>query len=423
MINKKCVLLFLFIIITTRADFSARDWEYKKRILIEDVEGIAKVKIDAEVCNHSNYDLSDLRIVANKGEEIPYKTETLKSKDETVCFEPEFYNLSNVPDEYTEFYLDMGEENQMVNKLHIVTQSRNFRRKVEIWGSDNGINWLKIRDDANIFGFYTEDYRTSLTELNFPDTKRRYLKIVIWNKGEKPLEIARCWVYQENIIEAPLDVIPFKTISRIENYDKKRTEIILDVVYKNIPKKELTLKFASKGYHRSVWVFGSDNAEDWRSINSTVIYMYNKKNRNNVISLSDSRERYLKLFVYNQDDPPLKIEEMSVKGNQQFIYFPAKKDKTYYLFYGNSYARRPIYEFEKLLPFMESEKSIIADLGIEQVNENFSRIKEVIKEDEKLLIWPMVAFVVITLGFLIVKSLKSIKEKREREKKLRWKKR
>jgi hypothetical protein len=139
--------------------------------------------------------------------------------------------------------------------------------------------------------------------------------------------------------------------------------------------------------------------------------------------LSDSRERYLKLFVYNQDDPPLKIEEMSVKGNQQFIYFPAKKDKTYYLFYGNSYARRPIYEFEKLLPFMESEKSIIADLGIEQVNENFSRIKEVIKEDEKLLIWPMVAFVVITLGFLIVKSLKSIKEKREREKKLRWKKR
>jgi hypothetical protein len=421
--SKKYILIFLFITITTKADFSRSDWEYKKRILISDFEGISKVKVDAKVYNHSNYDLSDLRIVTDEGDEIPYKIEPLKSKEETVCFEPNLYNLSNVPDEYTEFYLDMGEEHQMVNKLHIVTQSRNFRRKVEIWGSDNGINWLKIRDDANIFGFYTEDYSTSLTEFNFPDTKRRYLKIVIWNRGEKPLEIARCWVYYEKIIEAPLDAIPFKTISRIEDYDKKRTEIILDVVYKNIPKKELELKFASSGYHRSVWLFGSDNAEDWQRLNSTVIYMYNKKNRNNFISLSDARERYLKLLIYNQDDPPLKIEGMSIKGNQQFIYFPANKDKVYYLFYGNPDARRPVYEFERLLSFMESEKSILSDLGIEQINENFSRIKELIKENEIVFMWPMVAFVVIALGFLIVKSLKSIKRKREREKKLRWKKR
>ena len=47
----------------------------------------------------------------------------------------------------------MGEKNQIINKLHIVTPDKNFRRRVEIWGSDNGINWLKIRDDANIFSF------------------------------------------------------------------------------------------------------------------------------------------------------------------------------------------------------------------------------------------------------------------------------
>ena len=416
-LNKRYVLLLLLITITAKAGFSISNWEYKKRILIEDIEGIAKVKIDAEIYNYSKQDLSDLRIVTNKGEEIPYKIETLRRKEEIVCFEPKLYNLSNVPDEYTEFYLDMGEENQIINKLHIVTQSRNFRRKVEIWGSDNGINWLKIRDDATIFGFYTEDYRTSLTELNFPDTKRRYFKIVIWNKGEYPLQIARCWLYYEKITEASLDVIPFKTISRIEDPDKKRTEVVLDVVYKNIPKKELVLKFASKAYHRSVWAFGSENAEDWRSLNSTVIYMYNKKNRNNVINLSDYRERYLKLFIYNQDDPPLKIEELSIKGNQQFIYFPANKDKVYYLFYGNPDARIPVYEFERLLPFMESEKSFIADLGIEQINEDFSRIKELIKEDEMLLIWPMIAFVVIALGFLIIKSLKRINEKRQKKQK------
>ncbi|MBN1693817.1 hypothetical protein JW879_00270 [candidate division WOR-3 bacterium] len=423
MINKKYILLFVFITITVKADFSFSDWEYKKRITISGFDGVASVKVDAEVYNHSKQDLSDIRVVSDKGEEIPYKIEKLESKKETVCFEPKMYNLSNVPDKYTEFYLDIGEDNQIINKLHIVTPNKNFRRKVEIWGSDNGINWLKIRDDANIFSFYTEDYRTSLTEINFPDTKRRYLKIVIWNDKEGPLRIDGCWVYYEKVVEAKLDEIPFLIVSRDENYEKERTEVLLDVVYKNIPKKELNLEFTSGGYYRSVWVFGSEDAENWRRLNSTVIYMFNKKNRNNIISLSDSRDRYLKLFIYNQDDPPLKIDNISIKGYQQIIYFPVKKDKKYYLFYGNSGVRRPIYEFERLLPFMESEKVIMADLGKEQVNEDFSRIKEVIKEDEKLLIWPMVAFVVITLGFLIVKSLKSIKEKREREKKLRWKKR
>lgn len=410
-ISKKYVWLITFIAIILQADFSKADWEFKKQIAISNVEGVASVKIDAQVYNHSKYDLSDIRVVSDKGE-IPYKLKMVERRKETVRFEPKFYNLSNVPNEYTEFYLDMGKKTQIINKIHMVTPDKNFRRKVEIWGSDDGKKWLKIRGDANIFSFYTDDYRTSLTDLNFSDTKRRYLKIVIWNKKETPLKIERCWVYNEKVFEASLDEIPAKIVSRSENYEKKRTEIILDVDYKNIPKEEINLKFASGGYYRSVWVFGSDNAEDWRRLNSAVIYRYNKENRNNVISLPESRDRYLKLFIYNQDDPPLKIEDISIKGNQRFIYFPVKKDKKYSLFYGNSDSKRPVYEFERLLPFMKSEKSIITDLKREQVNPDFSKVKKVIKGDEKFLILPMVVFVVIALGFLIIKSLKRINEKR-----------
>jgi hypothetical protein len=421
--NKKYILLLVFAALALKADFSLSDWEYKKRIAISGAEGVASVKVDAEVYNNAKSDLSDIRIIDYKGKEIPYKLKVLESKKETVCFEPKLYNISHKPDAYTEFYLDIKEKDQIINKINIVTPDKNFRRRVEIWGSDDGIDWLKIRDDANIFSFYTEDYRTSLTDVNFPDTKRKFYKIVIWNKGEKPLEISKCWVYDEKVSLAPLDDIPFKILSRNENLEKKRTEVVLDVVYKNIPKKEINLKFASKGYHRSVWVFGSDDAENWQRINSAVIYRYNKENKNNVISLPRSRNRYLKLIINNQDDPPLKIDDISIKVNRHFIYFPVKKNEIYTLFYGNSYAGKPIYEFERLLPFMESEKSIMLDLDKEQINEKFSRVKEVIKENEIVFMWPMVAFVILTLGFLIVKSLKSIKKKRERERKLRWKKR
>jgi hypothetical protein len=412
MINKKHILLVLLSALVIKANFSSADWEYKKRIAISDVEGIASVKVDAEVYNHAKYDLSDVRVISDKKEEVPYKIKTLKSEKETVCFEPKLYNLSIVPDDYTEFYLDMGGKNQVINKLHIVTPDRNFRRRVEIWGSDDGIKWLKIRDAGNIFSFYTDDYRTALTDIKFPDTKRKFYKIVIWNNEEKPLEINRCWVYKEEVTKAPLDYIPFKIVSRKENHEKKRTEVILDVIYENIPKKQINLEFASDRYHRNVWLFGSDDAEDWHRINSAVIYRYNKKNKKSVITLPESRERYLKLLIYNQDDPPLKIEDISIKANPQFIYFPVKKGKGYYLFYGNTDAERPVYEFERLLPFMESKANIMADLDREQLNDDFSRVKEVIKEDEDFFIWPIVAFVIVALGFLIVKSLKRVNEKR-----------
>jgi hypothetical protein len=422
--NKRYILVLIFLAMIVKADFSEMDWQYKKQIGVSDIEGIGRVKIDVEVYNNSKYDLSDLRVIDDDGKEVPYKLETLKSEKEAVCFEPKMYNLSNVPYEYTEFYLDVGEENKTINRLQIVTPDKNFRKKVEIWGSDDGIKWLNIRDDANIFGFYTEDYRTSLTDIEFPNTIRRYFKIVIWNKEENPLKIDGCRVYDEKIVEVSLEDIPFKILSREENREKKRTEVVLDVVYKNIPEKEIKLKFASGGYHRNVWIYGSDDAEDWKLLSSGVIYMYNKENKNNVISLPESGNRYFKLLIYNQDDPPLKIDDMSIKYNRRFMCFPVKKNKKYYLFYGNSYARSPLYEFERLLSFMETEENVLLDLGEEQLNEKLSRIKEVIKEDETFLIWPMIAFVIIALGYLIFKSLKGINEKRrKKEKRKEWKER
>ena len=422
--NKRYILLFVFIAIIVRADFSELDWQYKKQIAVSDIEGIGRVKIDVEVYNNAKYDLSDLRVIDDDGKEVPYKLETLKSEKEAVCFEPRMYNLSSVPYEYTVFYLDVGEENKTINRLRIETPDRNFRKKVAIWGSDDGMNWLLIRDDASIFSFYNEEYRTSLTDINFPETRRRFFKIVIRDKEEKPLRISGCLVYDEKTFKVSLGNVPFKVLSREENSQKKRTEITLDFIYKNIPKKEVNLKFSPDRYHRSVWVYGSDDAEDWQFLSSGVIYLYNKENKNNVINFPETKNRYFKLYIYNQDDPPIKIDDMSVKINQRFINFPVKRNKKYYLFYGNSDSKRPLYEFEKLLSFMGTEKKVLLNLGDEQLNEKFSRIKEVIMKEETFLIWLMIAFVIVALGYLIFKSLKGINEKRKKIKKRKeWKER
>ena len=102
MTSKKCILLFVFVAITIKADFSLSDWKYKKRIAISDVEGVASVKVDAEVYNNSRQDFHDIRVVSYAGEEIPYKLKLVESKKEIVYLEPKLYNVSHKPDAYTE---------------------------------------------------------------------------------------------------------------------------------------------------------------------------------------------------------------------------------------------------------------------------------------------------------------------------------
>ena len=53
---------------------------------------------------------------------------------------------------------------------------------------------------------------------------------------------------------------------------------------------------------------------------------------------------------------------MSIKGEQQFIYFPAKRGEKHYLFYGNSYARKPIYELDAVLQLIDDIQDTKEDL-------------------------------------------------------------
>jgi len=399
----------IFTIIPVRADFNFQKWHYYKNIFISG-EGIGKIQLDAEVYNHSKPDLSDIRIVNTKENEIPYKLNVYRDYERTEKFFPRFYNLSHFPEKYTVFYLDFGEEVPFVNSINVRTPDKNFKRRVEIWGSDNAKKWLKIRDNAYIFNFHTQDYTTFYTEIKISDTKRRYLKIIIWNNKEKILKIKGCNVFKTTIIKAKKDIISSKIILQRENQKKKRTEIILDSKYKNVPKSELTFYIPNTQlFYRIVLVSGSDDMKNWDELGSGIIYRYNNNKEKTGISFKETGCRYLRIWILNEDNPPLVIKKVVITGYPREILFSTKQNVKYLLFYGNLDAKRPIYDFEKLLPYIKSTR-IPGKIGREKVNIRFSKIYAFFKNNRALLIYPVIILLIVFLGGIMFNSIRKIKE-------------
>ena len=83
--------------------------------------------------------------------------------------------------------------------------------------------------------------------------------------------------------------------------------------------------------------------------------------------LGESRYLYYRITIFNEDNPPLPVEEPIASGFARKIIFAAAGE-TYRLYYGNSEASAPSYELEKVFPYLVTEDLPVARLGRHEVN-------------------------------------------------------
>ena len=84
--------------------------------------------------------------------------------------------------------------------------------------------------------------------------------------------------------------------------------------------------------------------------------------------LGESRYLYYRITIFNEDNPPLPVEEPIASGFARKIIFAAAAGETYRLYYGNSEASAPSYELEKVFPYLVTEDLPVARLGRHEVN-------------------------------------------------------
>ncbi len=417
--------LFLANLTPSLADFDIKKWRYEKKIELEGVfyPSYVLLPFDRQIFENAKPNLSDIRVIAN-GSEIPYKLLVEKEYYLRESHRTKILNLSFVPGEYQFFIADLGEAGILHNQIKILTTSINFRREVIIEGSNDQENWFVLNDKGRIYDYSPPEFefKQQDTTLNYPESTYRYLKVKIISRGEEPLKIIGAEVYRQVAKVARKINYPLKIIERGINEGLRTSFITLDLGSIGLPSNSLKISTPDVNFSREVALEGSNDNQNWQVVKyRDVIFSFSTAKFTGSkleIDYPESNFRYLKLTIFNKDDKPINIIDISVSGILRRILFKYEPLKNYKLYYGNPDAHYPEYDIEALFPYLEIKDLPEAFLGAQIKNPLFEEIlppPPPFTERYPWLLPTILTIVVIILLWLIIKLILATRKRPAKE--------
>jgi hypothetical protein len=408
-----CLCGLLCVAFPAFADFTRSDWQFSKPVETTiSNDGYLRVSVDGEVYRRSQRSLADLRLVDDLGKETPYSIYAQRESTTQESYEPKIFNRAILPGAYSTLTLDLEQEAES-NTLVLKTSSRNFKRRVEIAGSNDRKQWLVLKADGYIFDF-SGDQKIHLTTIKYPDSKYRYLQIKVWNGKEEPLTIEGASLSRVKTTPARRAVRSVRLHAREEDAKLKVTVCVLDLSYENLPADLLTIVTPEENFSRMVEIRAGNDLKLWEGVQQGDLYRFRTDKysvEKQTLHFPEVRCRYVKLLVYNHDDPPLKLAAFEVQGVEEDLVCRTQPDRSYSLYYGNQQAHAPRYDFELLKNYLSLEAIARVRLGNETENGSFrpSGPKRPWTERQPVLFWGVLVLMVFGLGAYIVRLMMKVK--------------
>jgi hypothetical protein len=156
--------------------------------------------------------------------------------------------------------------------------------------------------------------------------------------------------------------------------DRGNTIIALGRV--NLPVTEVRLSVDTRYYYRTVelWTADIDKPEAYRRVVSGVVYhIPGMQTPRTTLVTPSVQSPYVQLHIINGDNPPLRVQHVTVAWPQYQLYFIPEADRRYTLYCGNAHSRAPVYEVRHVLsadPVTLNQYPVVA-LGPVQQNPTY----------------------------------------------------
>ncbi len=185
---------------------------------------------------------------------------------------------------------------------------------------------------------------------------------------------------------------------------------MLDLNEPHMPWDILTLETPEENFSRLVEIQGSNDGKEWQRHLQSEFYRFRTSKydvEKKTFQLPEARHRYVKVIVYNYDDPPLRLERIEVEGVEKELVFQAVPGRALRLYYGNLQAVPPRYDAGKIKNYLSLKDIPAATLRGETPNPEFNpeRLRGPWTETHPFLYWGMLILLVLSLGAYILMLL------------------
>ena len=355
-------------------------------------------------------DLSDIRIYGitanNDTVEAPYliRLTTEKTSDKKVIFKT--LNVSHNEKGYY-FTFDIPAE-EPINRIDLEFNRQNFDWRVNLEGSNDQREWFIILEDYRILSIRNESTDFQFTTINFPDSKYRFFRVLV-KANEKPrLENAVISLHEES--EGLYNDYPVNEISVKEDKPGKQTVVDLKLQMP-VPVSLIKINIADTfDYYRPVrvryLVDSVETEQGWKYNYSTLAAGTLTSIESNEFLIDNRILQRLRITIDNQDNPPLIIEGVVVKGYVHELAVRLTEPATYFLVYGNERAKAPNYDIKRFVD------KIPENLTPLEMGPEISTKKEVVHGQRSLFadkgwLWAIMTVIILILGWFSIKMIRN----------------
>ncbi len=322
--------------IAAELDFSAWKSYRNLRIPSEFPSGIAAVALESNVLEKCRPDLADVRIMASDRSEVQFTIMESPGEEDLNPFPVRVFRTSRNAGKWTDIWIDKSAKT-LTKGVLLQTSSRDFLRKVEIRGSDNGKEEYVVSMDGLVMDVSKplpiHNLRLVHTVNNF-----QYVHLRIIDDDMPPLKIEGVLCYPPsptNYMSRPLD---FRIIEKKTDIATNTTTLVLDLGEKRFPLERLAITTPARDFSAKLILSGASSStpDIWKKFHEGTVFRVQKEDavKDDLTAMVKPQNfRYLKLELIGSKAVP--VEKIDLTASMRAVVFNYTKGFNYRLLYDN----------------------------------------------------------------------------------------
>jgi hypothetical protein len=437
---KKLLAIICLVGIATSANaaIDLTGWNWQRPINAGTSSGFVRLAMPPEIFNESQSTLNDLRVMDESKRLVPHvihwgrveETQHLEWKPARLI------NATFAPGKYATVAADFGETAEK-NHITATLSGQNYRRRALLEGSNDSKAWEVVAEDVWLFDVRLPGQNFKVDTIKFPTNNFRYLRLTVYNMTDDPRRITIETVKSGFLrIEKEKELVLVPVKHMVVSHDEKnnQTTLDLDLGFRNLPVVNLQFEITTPYFYRGYELFGRNESKEkvprktetrwdtieqdvpWKSVHRGVLYRIQHKQK---ISQSLKVEgisapyRYLQLRIFNGDNPPLKLDGVSMYRRDTSLVFQAQSGQVYTLIGGNPKAREANYDLAKSIQGIDDLTLSLVSLGPPSAIPHKEQILPW-TERHSTLLWIVLGLAVAMMLILIVRNLRKLPSSQER---------
>jgi hypothetical protein len=382
---------------------------------------LADVILTPEVFANAKSDLSDVRLFDSIGRSIPFALRYLRAHTAQQSVVANSFNRTEPEEGPYQLTLDLLENDIQHNTIRVITTGDNFRRAIEIDGSEDGMTWRRVAD-GNLVRFSDGDRKFNIDTFDYPDSRYRFMRVSVTpdpNPVDSDFDKDQ-FSFEEVSVLREIEVTGERLTTEATVGPRQASRMtgaassswIIELGGDNIPCDQIEVDIADKQFVRDIVVQaelpdGPLGQKVFSPIFNSYTSTWQRKPGDRqvpmVASFNEVQTRRLRLVVADYRNAPLTIRSVkfSAPARQVVFQLPGQGQPEIRLFVGNSDADMPNYDFARNLPDQLLPPPSRGQLQSLEPNPMFVPPPKPFLERFPSLIYVVLTLIVIALAVLI----------------------